>query len=123
MAAPVIVLSQLPPAGEASSVVVADAQVVDGPVITGNAFTVITLVTVPHRLLYCMVAVPAATPVTVVVPPPPVVTVATEGDRLDHVPPVKASDNVIAAETHTAFAPDIADGAVFTVSVVAAGDE
>ena len=115
-------LNQLPPAGVASSVVVAEAQVVDGPVITGSAFTVTTTDVVPHVFEYCIVAVPGVTPVTVVVELP-VVTVATPGVRLDHVPVGYESDNVIVDDTHTALAPDIAAGAVFTVSVVVAGDE
>lgn len=60
-----------------------------------------------------MLAVPALTPVTVPVPLP----MLTWPDVVLHTPPPAPSVNVICAPTHTAPAPDMAVGPVFTVSV------
>lgn len=60
-----------------------------------------------------MVAVPAATPVTIPVPDP---TVAITVLLLLHAPPVVASLSVVVWLTHAVVAPVIADGSAFTVT-------
>jgi hypothetical protein len=58
-----------------------------------------------------MVAVPAATPVTM----PDVPIVATPVLLLDHVPPLVVDDRVVVAPTHTEAAPVIAAGSALIV--------
>ena len=60
------------------------------------------------------------TPVTVVVADGPVVTVATVVVALVHVPPATASLNINVEPAHKVVVPDIAPGAVETVSVTVA---
>jgi hypothetical protein len=81
----------------------------------GNGSTVIGAVAaVPQPLLYVIVAVPKALPVTT-----PVVALigAKEVALLDHVPPVEALVSVLVAPRHTrAGAGNIRAGAAFTVT-------
>jgi hypothetical protein len=64
-----------------------------------------------------MIDVPADTPLTTPVPEP---TVATPVAPELHVPLLVASVNVTVAPAHTAAVPDMADGAVPTVTVTVA---
>ena len=60
-----------------------------------------------------MVAVPAATPVTI----PDVPIVATPVLLLAHVPPLVVEDRVVVDPAHTEVVPVIAAGSAFTVTV------
>jgi hypothetical protein len=62
-----------------------------------------------------MVVVPAATPVTT---PEVALIVATVTLLLLHVPPVVASLSVSVEPAHTPATPDIAEGALFTVTTL-----
>ena len=60
-----------------------------------------------------MVAVPAATPVTM----PDVPIVATPVLLLAHVPPLVVEDRVVVDPAHTEVVPVIAAGSAFTVTI------
>ena len=62
-----------------------------------------------------MVALPAATPVTIPLLLP---TVATPVEELDHTPPPVGLDRAVVELTHTTPVPEMADGDPLTVTVV-----
>ena len=104
--------------------VVDPTQTVSVPVIVGMGFTVTAvLVLFLHPLalaavVYTIVAVPAATPVTT----PDILTVARVGVKLLQVPPVVVSVKAVVLPTQTLLVPPIAAGAVgraYTVTVEA----
>ena len=66
----------------------------------------------PQPLLYTIVVVPAATPVT----RPAASIVAVPGILLLHVPPVEASAKDVVVPGQATGVPDMATGAAFTVS-------
>ena len=113
VATPVASLLQVPPVTDSPNVVVAAEQKitgVDGVRAAGAAMTVTIVVAEQLPSEYAMVAVPAATPLTI----PPDVTVAMLVALLLHVPPVTASVSVIVVPVQTAdedgemaAAPDI----------------
>lgn len=74
----------------------------------GAGFIVIADVAVPPEVVYDIVAVPAATPQTT----PPVVTDATEGFELDHVPPPADAVNTAKLPWQRLDTPVIVGGAV-----------
>ena len=101
----------VPPAAPSVSVVVTPAQIVVVPVIApadGSAFTVFIIVAVllqpvlPSVIVYPIVAVPAAMPVTT-----PPATVAVPGALLLQVPPVAASVSVVVEPAHSLAVPVI----------------
>ena len=116
VAVPVIPLVHSPPVGEQLSVVVAPVQTVADPEMDPGVDVTVTGCTSKHPELkmYVIFATPAPMPVTTPVPDP---TVARPGLLLSHVPPDGEELNVIVAPTHTAEAPEIVEGAVFTVTV------
>ena len=102
--------------------VVDPTQTVSVPVIVGKAFTVTAVLALflhPLALaavVYTIVAVPAATPVT----NPDVLTIARVGVELLQVPPVVVSVKAVVLPTQTLLVPPIAAGAVgraYTVTV------
>jgi hypothetical protein len=107
-------------------VVVLPVQTFVAPVIlpaSGSGFTVTTLVATPvHPPLvteYEIVAVPAATPVTIPVALPTVAFAVLDDD---HIPPLVALLRVLVLPTHTLAVPVIvpAAGAAFTVTTAVA---
>ena len=112
-------LLHAPPGVTHASAVVCPTHTVGVPVIDdGFAFTVTTAVDwQPPVVLTTMVAVPAATPVTIPLLPP---TVAMPVARLLHVTPGVAQDSVVVCVTHTASIPVMAAGFGFTVTVAMA---
>ena len=112
-----LLLIQVPPL-DGESPVVAPTQILFGPLMltVGNALTVMAPVgeeTQPvFKSVNVKVAVPAETPVTT----PVLVTVATAGSLLTHVPPV-VGDNVVVNPTQTLPGPVILTaGAALTVT-------
>ena len=93
--------------------VVEPAHTVRVPVIDGAAFIVTVVLTlflhpfVLVAVIYTIVTVPAATPVTT----PEALTVAIAGVALLQAPPVVVSVSVVVLPTHTLFVPPIAAGA------------
>lgn len=115
----VLELLHAPPDVAHASVVVCPTQTVVVPVIEdGFALTVTTAVAwQPADELTTMVAVPAATPVTMPLLPP---TVAMPVARLLQVTPGVAQESVVVCVTHTASKPVMAAGFGFTVTVAMA---
>jgi hypothetical protein len=108
-------LLQVPPAGVLFSVVVLFTHTVLVPVITvGEACTVVTCIAVQPLLLYVMLAVPTATPLTT---PVLLFTVATAGVLLLHVPPGTDVPSGKVALRHTDVPPVIEPMGVPTVAV------
>jgi len=104
--------------------VLAPEQILVTPVMftVGLAFTVIGAVAVETQpelvSVYEKVAVPFPTPVTT----PALVTVATPGELLTHVPPV-VGDKVVVEPTHIVLGPvTLTSGRAFTVMVTFAVD-
>ena len=64
-----------------------------------------------------IVAVPAATPDTT---PDVELTLAVPDALLVHTPPVGDEDKVVVDPVHTESVPDIAEGAIFTVTALVA---
>ena len=82
----------------------------------GNGLTTTNAVAIqPVDNVYVMVAVPAATPVTV-----PPLTLATPALLVLHVPPLVASLNEVVRPAHTDMVPVIAAGTGFTSTMVVA---
>jgi hypothetical protein len=71
----------------------------------------------PGNVVYVIVVVPAATPVTL---PVAAATVAVPVAAMAHVPPGVADDKSVLLPTQTAVVPVIAAGMPTTVTVVAA---
>jgi hypothetical protein len=111
---------------ESASAAEDETQIVADPVIvpaSADGFTVTTFVaiTVPQLLatVYDIVAVPAATPVTIPVKDPIVaIPIAPEL----HIPPVAALVNVVEADPHSVPVPVMvpASGILLTVTTVVA---
>ena len=112
-------LVHVPPGVRSNNAVVAPVHTVAvPPIATGNGFTVIGLVMKqPVGNVNVMVALPAATPVTVPVPEP---MVAIEVLLLVHVDVPEASASVVLPPTHTEAMPVIADGSGLTVNTAVA---
>ncbi len=88
------------------------------PVICATGFTVIVVEAVqPAAVVYTITVVPGDTPPIV---PDDRPMVATPGVAAFQVPPAGISLNVAVLPWHTWVVPDIADGSVFTVTVVEA---
>ena len=107
-----------PPVVTSLKVIVVPAHSLPAPVIAlGTGLTVTGFVTVhPEPSEYVIVVVPVLTPVTIPFSEPMVAVVVT---LLLHKPPLTTSLNVSADPAHTLPAPDIAVGAVLTVTVIA----
>ena len=106
-------LLQAPPVAASLRLVVAPTQTVFVPVIGAGAGPTVTVIVAeqPADVIYVMVNVHAATPVTIPVVKP---TVATDGLLLLHVPP-PTSLSAVVEPTHTFGVPVIA-GTPFDVS-------
>src|SRR3954469_18873776 len=98
----VLLLVQLPPV--TASLSVTEPQTNAAPAIgPGSAFTVTsTLAMQPVLVVYLIVAIPGDTPLTV---PLAISTVATETERLLHVPPVVALPSMVVLPWQTAGVP------------------
>ena len=122
MATAPVTLVQVPPLGAPVSVISEPTHTSGMPEIT-EELTVTTVVTVrPHTLVYVIVAVPPATPVTVVGFDDKD-TAAIVGSLVLHVPPVTASDKVVVAPAQNAEVPPlIATGSGFRSTVAEAVD-
>ena len=84
----------------------------------GKGITETVFVTLVHNVVYVIVAVPFATPVTIPVEP----TVAIPVLLLLQVPPVVASVNAIVEPWQTDAGPVIAAAVGYTVRVCVAGE-
>ena len=117
VATPTVLLFHVPPPTASESVVLLPAHNANVPVIGANGFTVTTAEAVqPAAVVYTMVDVPPATPVTTPVPTP---MVATPVVPLFHVPPPAASASVVVLPWHTLSVPVIADiGFTVTIALV-----
>jgi hypothetical protein len=106
----------VPPGVASESVMVEATQTEPAPVMpAGSALTVIAFtVKQPPGSVYVMFVVPEAIPVTT----PVVLTVPTAVLLLDHVPPDVLCVKVAVLPTQTAEGPEIAAGALLTVTVV-----
>jgi hypothetical protein len=87
--------------------------IVGGP--GGGAYTVITVVTVPHGREYVIVVVPPVIPITA---PVAALMVATDVLLLLHVPPEVASDKFLNRPAQNAVLPQIGAGRALAVMVV-----
>ena len=109
-------LLHVPPAGESLSDIVEPAHTLyKAAIIPGCVFTVTIAVTVQVEVAYCIVALPGAIPETT--PVPPTDTIPAPSGLLQ-APPVVPSLKVIDNPAHTAPAPEIAAGVIFTVVIV-----
>ena len=115
----------MPPATEAVRLITEPAQTVVGPEIVPVGVPVVmvteaVVLAVPQlpEIVYVIVAVPAAIPVTT----PDVLTVATEASLVVHVPPPTVSANVVVPPTHAVVVPVMvpALGEAFTVMLAVA---
>ena len=97
-----VVLVQFPPAIKSLKVIDEPLHIDEAPPIPeGSALTVTTTVVATPAIVYEIVAVPTATPVTM----PDVPTVAAKVLAECHVPPVAASVKAVVDPTHTLSAP------------------
>lgn len=116
VATDVALLLQVPPGVASLSVVVCPEHTSSVPVMAdGNALTVTTrMAKHPAPVVYVIVAVPGAMPLTIPVDKP---TEATEGVVLVQVPPETVLVSVVVVATHSEAVPPIADGVALTVTI------
>jgi hypothetical protein len=122
VAIPALELLHVPVTGFECKVVVAPGQILLLPVIAaGETRTVIDLVAgSPHIVVYDMVQVPLATPVTA---PLAASTVALLALLLLQLPPGTASLSITVCPVHTDELPEIGTGTVVTDTVVIAAHD
>jgi hypothetical protein len=108
-----LLLLHVPPLTVDDAVSVSPAVIIDGAPITGTTFTSIDFTEVqPLAVVYVMMVLPAATPVTT-----PPATVAMPASALLHEP-VPVAVNVTDDPAHTLVVPVIAGAAAFTLTVL-----
>jgi hypothetical protein len=115
----VLLLTHVPPAVAEDNVVLNPWQIADTPVMAaGRGWTVTDFTAMqPVLRVYVIVVTPAATPDTT---PVAGATDAIAVLLLLHVPPDTALANVEVAPTHTAEAPEMAEGVLLTVTTLVA---
>lgn len=114
LATPELLLLHVPPPDVFVSVLVSPRHTdVFPPMVAGNGFTVtVAVILHPVGIVYVIVAVPPAIPVTI---PEEIPTVAIERLLLLHVPLGLGSDSVIVEPWQNATLPAMADGNGLTV--------
>jgi len=121
VAIPVLLLLHEPPSAPSVSVVVPPMQVIALPPIAGGAvLTVTTIEALQPPMVYNILAVPPATPVTT---PVAGLTVAVPVAEELHTPPGVPSVSVVVPPTQVSAVPDIAVTAGLTFTVAVAVDE
>ena len=115
-AVPGALLLHVPPTTELPNARVAPTQTVVPPVILPGAASSVNGKVATQPAVYDIVTVPATRPVTT----PDVLTVATVGLLLLHVPPLDAMLNGVLEPTHTDVAPDMVPAPEDIVTVVVA---
>jgi len=109
-------LIHVPPAGVSVSDVYNPLQTLRWPPMAPGATSTVTVAIALHpvaKIVYVIVAVPEACPVTMPVPRP---TVATKTSELPHVPPMVVSVIDVVKPGHICMIPKIADGSGLTVT-------
>ena len=117
VATPVLLLVHAPPGVVLLKAVVVPWQIVTavaGVIAAGPAFTVTMRVAAQPAIVYIMVAVPGALPVTT-----PPTTDAMPAAELLQAPPVEVVASVVVCPWHTDAVPVMAAGAVVTVIICA----